>query len=103
MRPRSEVWKCGVFFRSFFCAADQRLLDQMQVVIGLDLAAEVVGHDNVPDPLSGQADGYPIGSGTVESAIKQLKQRVAGPDMRWSCYSAEEILSLSTSIAQSGF
>jgi hypothetical protein len=29
-------------------------------------------------------DGYPIGSGTVESAIKQFKSRLAGAGMRWS-------------------
>jgi len=49
------------------------------------------------------ADGYPIGSGTVESAIKQLKQRVAGPGMRWSRSSAEEMLSLSSSIMSRSF
>lgn len=29
-------------------------------------------------------EGYPIGSGTVESGIKQFKQRLTGPGMRWS-------------------
>lgn len=29
-------------------------------------------------------DGLPIGSGTVESAVKQFKARLTGPGMRWS-------------------
>ena len=37
-------------------------------------------------------DGYPIGSGTVESGVKQFKQRLTGPGMRWSRQSAEEML-----------
>lgn len=30
------------------------------------------------------ADGFPIGSGGVESGVKQFKQRLTGPGMRWS-------------------
>ena len=29
-------------------------------------------------------DGFPIGSGTVESGVKQFKARLTGPGMRWS-------------------
>jgi hypothetical protein len=29
-------------------------------------------------------EGYPVGSGTVESGIKQFKNRLTGPGMRWS-------------------
>lgn len=29
-------------------------------------------------------EGYPIGSGTVESGVKQFKHRLTGPGMRWS-------------------
>ena len=31
-----------------------------------------------------RADGFPIGSGGVESGVKQFKQRLTGPGMRWS-------------------
>jgi len=37
-------------------------------------------------------EGYPIGSGTVESGIKQFKGRLAGPGMRWSRPAAEAML-----------
>ena len=39
-------------------------------------------------------DGYPIGSGTVESGIKQFKARLSGPGMRWSRPGAEQMLVL---------
>lgn len=37
-------------------------------------------------------EGYPVGSGTVESAVKQFRQRLSGPGMRWSRAGAEEML-----------
>lgn len=37
-------------------------------------------------------EGYPIGSGTVESGIKQFKSRLTGSGMRWSRRSAERML-----------
>ncbi len=37
-------------------------------------------------------DGYPIGSGTVESGVKQFKARLTGPGMRWTRPNAEIML-----------
>ena len=37
-------------------------------------------------------EGYPIGSGTVESGVKQFKGRLTGPGMRWSRQAAEQML-----------
>jgi hypothetical protein len=37
-------------------------------------------------------EGYPIGSGTVESGVKQFKGRLTGAGMRWSRDGAEEML-----------
>ena len=40
-------------------------------------------------------EGYPIGSGTVESGCKQLvTMRMKGPGMRWSRSGAENMLAL---------
>ncbi len=36
--------------------------------------------------------GYPIGSGTVESGVKQFKARLTGPGMRWNRPNAEAML-----------
>ena len=37
-------------------------------------------------------EGYPIGSGTVESGVKQFKGRLTGAGMRWSRQAAEKML-----------
>jgi len=45
-----------------------------------------------------RADGFPIGSGGVESGIKQYKQRLSGPGMRWSRQGAERMLTIRTAV-----
>lgn len=43
-------------------------------------------------------EGWPIGSGVVESAAKQFKARVTGPGMRWSRAGAQNMLVLRAAI-----
>lgn len=43
-------------------------------------------------------EGYPIGSGTVESGIKQFKARLTGPGMRWSRPAAEQMLVIRSAV-----
>jgi hypothetical protein len=50
-----------------------------------------------------QEDGYPIGSGTVESGIKRFKQRLSGPGMRWSRPAAERMLVIRAAIMSETF
>lgn len=47
--------------------------------------------------------GYPIGSGTVESGIKQFKHRLTGAGMRWSRPGAERMLLLRAAVLQDNF
>ncbi|MCL5951553.1 MAG: hypothetical protein M1132_07515 [Chloroflexi bacterium] len=42
--------------------------------------------------LETREDGFPIGSGMVESEIKQFRARFTGPGMRWSREGAERLL-----------
>ena len=42
--------------------------------------------------------GYPIGSGTVESGIKQFKARLTGAGMRWSRQGAERMLVIRSAV-----
>jgi hypothetical protein len=37
-------------------------------------------------------EGFPIGSGTVESGVKQFKQRLTGTGMRWNADNANRML-----------
>jgi hypothetical protein len=48
-------------------------------------------------------DGFPIGSGMVESGGKQFRARLAGPGMRWSRPGAERLISVRTTILSDRF
>ena len=48
-------------------------------------------------------EGYPIGSGMVESAAKQYKARFSGPGMRWSRAGAQRLLPIRTTIMSGRF
>jgi hypothetical protein len=50
-----------------------------------------------------RADGYPIGSGTVESRIKQYKARLTGAGMRWSRTAAEKMFVLRSAVLGDDF
>jgi len=50
-----------------------------------------------------KADGYPIGSGTVESTIKQYKERLTGAGMKWSRTGAEKMFVIRSSILGDNF
>ena len=49
------------------------------------------GHMNYPEY---RRRGWPIGSGTVESGMKQLNKRLKGSDQFWNTQGAESILAL---------
>lgn len=48
-------------------------------------------------------EGYPIGSGSVESGIKQFKARLAGPGMRWSRAGADRMLVIRAAVLSDSF
>jgi hypothetical protein len=50
-----------------------------------------------------RAEGYPIGSGTIESGVKQYKHRLAGPGMRWSRPGAERMLTIRSAVLNRSF
>lgn len=45
-----------------------------------------------------RAEGFPIGSGGVESAIKQFKHRLTGAGMRWSRAGAERMVTIRAAV-----
>ena len=45
-----------------------------------------------------RAEGFPIGSGGIESAVKQFKQRLTGAGMRWSRQGAERMITIRSAI-----
>jgi hypothetical protein len=48
-------------------------------------------------------EGFPIGSGTVESGIKQFKARLTGPGMRWSRPAAQSMLVIRGAVLDGSF
>lgn len=50
-----------------------------------------------------QEEGYPIGSGCVESEIKQFKARLTGPGMRWSRPAAQRMLVIRGAVLDGSF
>jgi hypothetical protein len=53
--------------------------------------------------LDFQEAGLPIGSGSVESEVKQFKQRLAGPGMRWSRPGAERMIPIRAAVLDGSF
>ena len=53
--------------------------------------------------LETREDGFPIGSGMVESGCKQFRARFAGPGMRWKRESAERLLPVRAAILSKRF
>jgi hypothetical protein len=50
-----------------------------------------------------RADGLPIGSGGVESGVKQFKQRLTGPGMRWSRPALDRMVILRSAVLSETF
>ncbi len=50
-----------------------------------------------------RAEGWPIGSGAVESEIKQFKARLTGPGMRWARPHAERMLVIRSAVLSDDF
>jgi hypothetical protein len=48
-------------------------------------------------------NGFPIGSGTVESGVKQFKARLAGPGMRWTRHAAQRMLVIRSAVLDHSF
>jgi hypothetical protein len=50
-----------------------------------------------------QAEGFPIGSGSVESEVKQFKHRLDGPGMTWSRPGVEHMIRLRAAVLDGSF
>jgi hypothetical protein len=48
-------------------------------------------------------EGFLIGSGPVESEIKQFKARLTGPGMRWSRPNAQRMLVIRSAVLSNDF
>lgn len=63
-----------------------------------DLALYFERHKRRMQYLEFRENGFPIGSGTVESGVKQFKQRLCGAGMRWHIDNANRMLVIRSAI-----
>ena len=61
-------------------------------------AAYFLTHQRRMQYAAFRADGFPIGSGGVESGIKQFKHRLCGAGMRWSRSGAERMVVIRSAV-----
>ena len=57
-----------------------------------DWAGYFEHHQRRMQYLEFREEGFPIGSGTVESGVKQFKHRLTGTGMRWNAENANRML-----------
>lgn len=68
-----------------------------------DLAHYFETHQRRMQYLEFREEGFPIGSGTVESGVKQFKQRLTGTGMRWKRDQAHRMLVIRAAILSDTF
>lgn len=68
-----------------------------------DLAGYFERHQRRMQYLEFREEGFPIGSGTVESGVKQFKQRLTGTGMRWNVDNANRMLVIRAAVLGNDF
>lgn len=68
-----------------------------------DLTGYFETHQRRMQYLEFREDGFPIGSGTVESGVKQFKQRLTGAGMRWKADNAQRMLVIRAAVLGNDF
>jgi hypothetical protein len=68
-----------------------------------DLALYFERHQRRMQYLEFRENGLPIGSGTVESGVKQFKQRLSGTGMRWHLDNANRMLIIRAAVLGKDF
>lgn len=68
-----------------------------------DLAIYFERHQRRMQYLEFREEGFPIGSGTIESGVKQFKQRLTGSGMRWNLDNANRMLVIRAAVLGDDF
>jgi hypothetical protein len=68
-----------------------------------DLAAYFQCHQRRMQYLEFREEAFPIGSGTVESGVKQFKHRLTGTGMRWKADNADRMLTIRAAVLGNDF
>jgi len=68
-----------------------------------DLAGYFERHQRRMQYLEFREQGFPIGSGSVESGVKQFKHRLTGTGMRWNADNADRMLIIRAAVLGNDF
>ena len=68
-----------------------------------DLAGYFEHHQRRMQYLEFREEGFPIGSGTVESGVKQFKQRLTSTGMRWNVHNANRMIVIRAAVLSDDF
>jgi hypothetical protein len=68
-----------------------------------DLVLYFERHQRRMPYLEFREEGFPIGSGTVESGVKQFKQRLTGTGMRWNADNANRMIVIRAAVLGTDF
>ena len=68
-----------------------------------DLAGYFETHQRRMQYLEFREERWPIGSGVIESGVKQFKQRLTGPGMRWNADNANRLLVVRAAVLGNDF
>lgn len=68
-----------------------------------DLAGYFEHHQRRMQYLEFREEGFPIGSGAIESGVKQFKQRLTGTGMRWNADNAHRMLVIRAAVLSDDF
>jgi hypothetical protein len=68
-----------------------------------DLATYFETHQRRMQYLEFREEGLPIGSGVIESGVKQFKQRLTGAGMRWQADNADRMVVIRAAVLSNNF
>jgi hypothetical protein len=80
-----------------------QVIDQAQVAGLTSQVAYFQQHKHRMDYPAFSAQGFPVGSGTTESTVKQFKQRFCGAGMRWSRNGVRRMIQLRSAVMENTF
>lgn len=81
----------------------QPIMAELQQAGVTDSVAYFQNHQARMNYADFQKEGYPIGSGSVESEVKQFKHRLDGPGMYWSRPGAENMILIRAAVLDGSF
>ncbi|NOG52490.1 MAG: hypothetical protein HND48_25870 [Chloroflexi bacterium] len=102
-----DTKKCQQWLRTY---KDHLYMGRIHKIIAVlhkrnlpQLALYFETHQRRMQYLAFREERFPIGSGVIESGVKQFKQRLTGPGMRWKADNANRMLTIRAAVLSNDF